>query len=154
VPRYNRSVLRHGILLGTLVLAACHSRIQEREQVEADLMQYLHDRTGLDLNALDVDVTKVLFENDQARATVSFHQKGDTSIGNSMLMIYTLSPRNGHWVVTGRSDSQGHGLGGTPNTQQDLPPGHPPVAQQLPAGHPPLDQGAVKPEKEAQGQPK
>jgi len=146
--RYNRSVLRHSLVFfGLLGLTAgCGKNIKTRDQVRSDLMEHLSTKTGLDMKALDVDVTKVTFEHDQAQATVSFHQKSDTSINGGMVMVYTLAPKNGHWVVVKRGDSQGHQFGGQPPPgNQDLPPGHPPVdatspanapAGPLPPGHP------------------
>jgi hypothetical protein len=116
-------------------------------------MDYLSKRTGLDLKSLDIDVTKVEFKNDQAKATVSFRPKGDTSIQGGMVMIYTLASKGGHWVVIGRSDSQGHGFGGAPVEPDNLPPGHP--ASGLPPGHPPVDaMPATPPDGAPQGQPK
>jgi len=120
------------------VVTGCRSNLENQDKVRADLMDYLSKRTGLDLESLDIDLTKVTFQNDQAKATVSFRPKGDTSIQGGMVMIYTLAPKEGHWVVIGRSDSQGHGFGGTPAEPNNLPPGHPP-ANGLPPGHPPVD---------------
>jgi hypothetical protein len=67
-----------------------------------------------------------------------------------MVMVYTMAPKNGHWVVVRRGDSQGHQFGGEPTpAEQNLPPGHPPVdgaaqgsagSDTLPPGHPPLAQ--------------
>lgn len=125
------------LIVAFCVLTGCRHNVENRDQVRADLMDYLSKRTGLDLKSLDIDVTKVDFQKDQAKATVSFRPKGDTSIQGGMVMIYTLAPKDGHWVVIGRADSQGHGFGGSP-AEPDLPPGHPP-ANGLPPGHPPVD---------------
>ena len=90
---------------------------------------------------------------------VGIYAKAATSVHDGMMMHYTLEDKEGHWVVVGRSDSQGHGMGaanpnlpgghppiGNPDTpvpQQPLPPGHPQVqgtppsdGQGLPPGHP------------------
>jgi hypothetical protein len=121
----------------TLSLAACRRSIENQEQVRGDLMEYLSSKVGLDMKTLDVNVTKVNFVNHEAHATVSFHQKDDPSVNRGMVMMYTLTPKDGHWVVKSRADSQGRGFGGT-SADQDLPPGHPPV-QDLPPGHPSVD---------------
>jgi hypothetical protein len=122
---------------------ACRKSIENKEQVRSDLMEYLSTKVGLDLKALDVDVTKVTFSSDEAKATVSFHQKNDSSIGSGMVMNYVLQAKNGHWVVKSRADSSGHGIG-NPSPDQQMPPGHPPV-QDLPPGHPsiPPDSSAI-----------
>lgn len=154
-PGYNREVPRFALLLivAFCILTGCRSNLENRDQVRTDLMDYLSKRTGLDLKSLDIDVTKVEFKNDQAKATVSFRPKGDTSIQGGMVMIYTLASKGGHWVVIGRSDSQGHGFGGAPVEPDNLPPGHP--ASGLPPGHPPVDaMPATPPDGAPQGQPK
>jgi hypothetical protein len=111
--------------------------MQSNDLVRSDLIEYLSTKVGLDMKALDVDVTKITFEDGQAHATVSFHQKNNSAIDSGMVMQYTLAPKGGHWVVTGRADSQGHGFSGSAN-DQSLPAGHPPL-QQLPPGHPSVD---------------
>jgi hypothetical protein len=111
-------------------------------------MQYFSTKIGLDLKTLDVDVTKVDFVNHEAHATVSFHEKNDPSVNRGMVMMYTLAPQNGHWVVKSRADSQGRGFGNT-SADQDLPPGHPSV-QDLPPGHPSVDSVAPNPPPRAQ----
>ena len=103
------------------------------------------------------------FDKNIAHATVTFSPKGASNIHDGIMMHYTLEDKDGHWVVVGRADSQGHGMGaanpnlpadhppmgpGTPfgdpkmPSQQSLPPGHPQVqgtpsgGQTLPPGHP------------------
>lgn len=140
------------LLLG-LVFLSCGSGMQSKEKVRADLTEYLSTKVGLDMKALDVDVTKVTFEDGKAHATVSFHQKNNPAIDSGMVMQYTLAPKGGHWVVTGRADSQGHGFSGSAN-DQSLPQGHPPL-QQLPPGHPSVDKMQSSPaEPPSQGQAK
>jgi hypothetical protein len=129
-------------LLVAVTAVACRKNIQDKDQVRRDLIEYLSTKVGLDLKALDVDVTKVTFTNDEALATVSFHQKNDPSIGNGMVMNYRLQPKDGHWVVKGRADSQGRGFQNAP-ADQNLPPGHPSV-QGLPPGHPSVDKMQLK----------
>jgi hypothetical protein len=123
------------------VLSGCRKNIENREQVRSDLVEYLSTKVGLDMKALDVDITKVQFTDGKAHATVSFHQKNDPSISQGMVMNYTLEEKSGHWVVTGRSDSQGHGVGGS-RPDEALPPGHPsvPGGGKLPPGHPSIPQ--------------
>lgn len=141
-PSYNRNVLRFQVLVLAVLslIAGCGRDIQNKEQVRADILDHLAKNTGLDLKSLDVDVSKVAFEKNQAKATVSFRPKGVSSINDGMVMVYTLEPRNGHWVVMGRADSQGHGFGASPS-DSGLPPGHPSV-NGLPPGHPSVNGSA------------
>lgn len=120
-------------------MTACGKNIETKERVRADLLEHLSKNAGLDVKALDIEITQLAFVNHQARATVSFRPKGVSAIDAGMEMIYTMKPENGHWVVVGRSDSAGHGMSGAPSGQ-DLPAGHPAVGpNQLPPGHPPID---------------
>ena len=140
------------LLLSFCLLAACGKNIETKEQVRADLLEHLSKNAGLDVKALDIEITQLAFVNHQARATVSFRPKGVSAIGAGMEMIYTMKPEDGHWVVVGRADSTGHGMGGAP-ASQDLPPGHPAVdPNQLPPGHPSID-GSAPPPNDAGGAP-
>ena len=136
----------------TLGLAACSRSIETKEHVRNDLMEYFSSKVGLDMKTLDVDVTKVDFANHEAHATVSFHQKDDPSVNRGMVMQYTLKPKDGHWVVKSRADSQGRGFGNS-SADQDLPAGHPAV-QDLPPGHPSVDSVEPAPPSAAPQEPK
>ena len=141
-----------------MLLAACSKDIQNTESVKQGVLDYLRARTaqtGLDVNSLQVDVTTVAFEKDQARATVSFKPKtGDG--GGPMLMNYVLDRKGGKWVVRGRTENglNPHG-GASPGTGagEAMPPGHPATGAEpplmpapgtpgptgtLPPGHPPI----------------
>ncbi len=158
------SLISVGLILLLGILAGCGSNIKTKERVESDLKTHL-EKVGLDVNRLDVSVTEVAFDKDIAHATVTFSPKGASNIHDCIMLHYTLQDKDGHWVVVGRADSQGHGMGaanpnlpadhppmgpgtpfGDPKTpsQQSLPPGHPQVqgtpspsdGQALPPGHP------------------
>ena len=114
------------------------------------VIDYLSQRTDLNMKMMQVDVTSVSFRQDEADATVSFRPKG--AAGGGMQMRYTLERQGGRWVVKGKgrpgAGQEPHGKmpaggmpgagqsphggampggmpGGTPNP--DLPPGHPAV---------------------------
>ena len=120
-----------------MLLAGCARDIQNTEAVRQGVIEYLRARTaqtGLDVNLMQVDITSVSFERDQARANVFIRPKtGDGSGG--MQIPYVLDRKGAKWVVRGRSDSSAnpHGTGAMPpggppmETPQPLPPGHPPV---------------------------
>jgi hypothetical protein len=94
-------------------------------------------QTGLDVSRMDVDVSGMTFERDQARATVVFRPKGSTE-GGGMTMNYSFDRKGDKWVVHGRQDSSvnPHGAGGLSTLPQagddaappTLPPGHPPTS--------------------------
>lgn len=120
------------ILLG--ILAGCGSDIKTKERVQSDLKTHLQ-KVGLDVERLDVAVTEVAFDKDMANATVTFSPKGATNVHDGIMMHYTLQAKDGHWVVVGRADSQGHGMGG-PSANPNLPAGHPPMGPGTPFGDP------------------
>lgn len=129
--------------------------MKTKEKVREDLMTHLR-KAGFNTQTLEVDVTKVAFEKNVAHASVSFRPRGSTNIHDSMVMNYTMEIRDGHWLVTGRADSSGHGMGQTmarAGQAGALPAGHPQVSTQdglgapapgtqpqfnLPPGHPAL----------------
>jgi len=114
-------------------------------------MDYLAQRTDLNMKMMQVDVTSVSFRQDEADATVSFRPKG--AAGGGMQMRYTLERQGSRWVVKGKghpgAGQEPHGkmpagqsphgamsggampggmpgaAAGTPNP--DLPPGHPAI---------------------------
>lgn len=134
-----------------LLLAGCSRNIDNGDAVREGVVDYLRARTaqtGLDVNLMQVDVTAVSFQQDEAHATVYFRPKGAANQGG-MQMSYTLDRKGEKWVVRARSGganphggaivpgaSPQEGAEGTPG----LPPGHPaagaPSSGELPPGHP------------------
>ena len=120
------------LAVAALVLAACSKDIQNPEAVKQGVVDYLKERAptmGLDMNAMDVVVGAISFEQDTARASVSFVPKGMPASGG-MNMDYVLERKGDKWAVKGRQMSPGsaHGdqpLPGLPSGS--LPPGHPPT---------------------------
>jgi hypothetical protein len=143
-------------LLAVLVcclLAACNRAPQDEGAVRQALQEHLSKNAGLDMNAVDMEITNLRFEGNTARAQVAFKPKAAPSEG--MQMSYTLERRGEKWVVQGRGAGHGGamgggmGSGGAPGAMQppaagELPAGHPPVSGsdkgtgELPAGHPPV----------------
>ena len=133
-----------------ILVSACSRNINNKEAVRQGVIDYLNKRsaqTGLDMKLIDVDVTSVQFQNNDARAAVSFNAKGAS--GGAMLMTYTLERHGDKWVVKGRAESgmNPHGVQGMPSpggdSLQPVPPGG--QGQPLPPGHPPVG-GATTPQ--------
>jgi hypothetical protein len=153
-----------------LLLCGCKKDIQNQEAVRQGVIAYLSKRA--DLLAMDVSVTSVSFQKDEATAQVHFQAKGNSSPGAGMTMEYVLERKDGQWVVKGRTGANAsHGangpavnpapgqgtapgaLDGMPSTPLSgggagsLPPGHPAVgggSQALPPGHPAISPGQQK----------
>ena len=130
------------LLLAVVSLGACSRDIQNSEAIRQGVVDYLKAKTaqtGLDVNLMEVDVTSVSFEKDQARASIYFRPKNGPQDGG-MQMNYVLDRKGDQWVVRGRTESGAnpHGLppGGAP--PQPLPPNHPSVGstESLPPNHP------------------
>jgi hypothetical protein len=161
--RYNAGVVLHRYILLLLVAAliACNRAPANEQAVRAGIIEHLSKNTGLDLQAMSVDVKNVNFQGSQATATVSFRPKSSPDAG--MSMNYILERRGEKWVVS-KSASSGHGPGTPPPMQSpatpgSLPPGHPPVGESpstgrgntgtnaLPPGHPPVGSQPQQPKK-------
>jgi hypothetical protein len=142
-------VKKFAFVAAALLLGACAKDIQNKQALKDGVIDYLNGRmssTGLDVRLMDVDVSSMSFERDQARATVVFRPKGSTE-GGGMTMNYSFDRKGDKWVVRGRQDSGAnpHGAGGLPAPGAmpgtSLPPGHPATGASpgtaLPPGHPP-----------------
>jgi hypothetical protein len=134
----------------TLLCTGCSRNIDNGDAVRAGVVDYLRARTaqtGLDVNLMQVDVTAVSFQKDEAHATVYFRPKGATNQGG-MQMSYTLDRKGDKWVVRARSGGASpHGGAMPPGMSPPgggegtgLPPGHPATGAapsgELPPGHP------------------
>jgi hypothetical protein len=131
-------------VLSSVISLSCGSRIHTKEKVQEAIIARLQEKSGLDMNGLDVTTTSVSFNRNMAYATVNFHPKSDPTVNGGMTMQYTLEDRDGKWVVVKVGDSQGHGLMGQPPASgTPLPAGHPPVNSmgQEPGGMPPPNSG-------------
>lgn len=130
----NRVVKRFWLVAAAFLAAACSRDIQNKEAVRAAVVEYLSAKagqTGLNMAQMDVEITSLAFERDQARAGVAFRLK-DGNDGGGMQMSYTLDRKGNKWVVRGRQDGANpHGAGGAiPGALPEgatMPPGHPVV---------------------------
>ncbi len=144
--------MRHlSLVFAAVLLPGCGNRaIQSEAAVRQGVIDYLSQRSDLNLSTMQVEVTSVSFRENEADASVSFRPKG--AAGDSgMTMRYTLERKGNRWVVKGRGQSQPghapHGMGQPPQGGQasgmpgssaqggaGLPPGHPPIGRPSGAG--------------------
>jgi len=133
------------LVVAGVLLVACSRDIQNSQAVRSGVLDYLtanQSKIGLNPDAMQIDVTSVSFQENEARATVVFRAKGAAD-STPMPMVYNLARDGNKWVVRGKAESGGSPHGGEAPGGQ-LPPGHPstgstPAPQgQLPAGHPPV----------------
>ena len=117
----------------TFVRRRCNRGIDNQEAVRKAILDHLSSRAGLNVAAMQIDVTAVTFRQNEADATVSFRPKG-TSGGAGMTMNYTLEKKGNAWVVKGKPDSGGMPHGATaPAPGTMMPSGHPDVGAKQPA---------------------
>lgn len=122
------------VLLLSIYLAACNRAPENKDVVRQAIMDHLAKNSGLDLKAMDVDVSNVNFQGDKATAVVSFKPKSSPDAG--MSMNYPLERQGGKWIVLKPAGSAGHGGAVAPPTSE--PPVGDPAGGALPPGHPPV----------------
>jgi hypothetical protein len=97
----------------TLCLAGCNRGVQNKEAVRQSIADYLKGKNM----AVNVDLTSVQFNGNQATAVVSIWPKA--APGQKMNMGYKLEQRDGKWAVVGRNE------GGSPHGGGAVPGGMP-----------------------------
>ena len=108
------------VLLPMLLLYGCAKDINNKDAIKEAVLKRLTSVSGLNMAGMDVDVTNVSFQGNQADAQVAFRAKGST---DSMLnMSYKLERKGDEWTVKSTSGGMSGG-GGT-----KMPPGHPPAS--------------------------
>jgi hypothetical protein len=109
-------------LLAALFLFGCTKDINNKEAVKEAVMKRLATVSGLNMSGMEVEISSVSFQGNEADAKVAFKAKGTN---DSMLnMSYKLERKGDEWIVKSSSGGMG-GMGGGSN----LPPGHPPASQ-------------------------
>ena len=137
-----------------LLSSACNRAAENKEAVKQGIVQHLQKNAALDVSQLNIDITNVRFQGNEATASVAINPKSAPNQG--MNMTYTLDRRGDKWEVRGRGAGHGGAMGGDTSggmlggMGQDgsgsgqLPPGHPSSgsgtnAGSLPPGHPPVN---------------
>ena len=87
-------------------LAGCNRGAKDNAEVRQGVMDYLSQKAGMNLAAMDITLTSVKINGSQADATVSFAAKGSGAA--QMTMQYHLEQKDNKWTVVGRQDSSQH----------------------------------------------
>jgi hypothetical protein len=93
-------------LLLLACLTGCKRGNQSNDAVRQGVMEYLQ-RIGINVGGMDLTVSNVKFNGNQADATVNMGVKGSGT--TSMTMNYHLAQKDNKWVVVGKQDSSQHG---------------------------------------------
>jgi len=121
-PRYNRIVRLIFPLLLILSLAGCqHGGSNNTDAVRQGVIDRLAQQK-FDMNAMDIKVSAVQFNGEQADATVSVGLKGKND-APPMSLRYHLEHQGAKWVVTGLSGNSSHGGAADPNGAATNPHG-------------------------------
>jgi hypothetical protein len=128
-----------------LWLASCNKDINNKDAVRNAVVDYLKSRSdfGLDLNQMDIEVSSLSFQKDQAQATIYFRPKQGGAEG--IPVKYVLDRKGNEWVVRSRGSASGggHNMGkplpgeGAETPKGAMPPRNTPA--EMPKGHPPVD---------------
>jgi hypothetical protein len=93
------------VVLATLLflIAGCQQKQGDNEAIQAAVRQHLSALGTLNLQAMDVDFTRISVQNNQASADVSFRPKAGAPADATMQVSYQLEKQNGNWKVTKKS---------------------------------------------------
>ena len=146
------------MFLGLLVLfAGCKKQVSDADAIRTGINQHLASLKTLNLDAMDMNITNVSIQGNQAQAQVEFKPKTGGPPGAGMEVAYSLEKQNGTWVVQTTQPAGGaiqhpapgenpHMNNGTPPSSgtmpnfRDLVPGNNGGASNsLPPGHPPIN---------------
>jgi hypothetical protein len=134
--------------------AGCKQKQNDDEAIRAAVRQHLASLATLNLQAMEMDFTKIAIQNNQASADVSFRPKTGAPAGAAMQVSYELEKREGAWKVVKKSVPGGtiehpnpnvnpHGQaaadsvhGKLPNFKEILGADDPNAGNALPPGHP------------------
>jgi hypothetical protein len=87
-------------------LAGCNRGVQSNDAVRQGVLDYLSQKAGMNVKAMEINLTTVKINGDQADATVTFSAKGVSA--PPMTMQYHLELKDNKWNVVGRQDSTQH----------------------------------------------
>jgi hypothetical protein len=100
------------VILLIFCLAGCNRAKRDTEAVRQGVVDYF-SQSGLNLAAMDVTMTSVQINGNQADAAVSISAKGGNA-SQGMQFKYHLEQKDSKWVVVGRQGGSAHGTGVAP----------------------------------------
>jgi len=150
-------------LIGLLVFfAGCKKQESDADAIRSGINQHLASLKTLNLGAMDMNITNVSIQGNQAQAQVEFKPKTGAPQGAGMQVAYSLQKQNGLWIVQNTQPAGGSiqhpgpgenphmngtspSSGSMPNFRDLVPGGGSSTA--LPPGHPPINgQGNTQPQ--------
>lgn len=136
------------------LFAGCKKQENDADAIRSGINQHLASLKTLNLDAMEMNITNVSIQGNQAQAQVEFKPKSGGPPGAGMQVAYALEKQNGVWVVQntqaagGAIQHPGPGenphmnsapsSGSMPNFRELVPGGGSGSSNSLPAGHPPV----------------
>jgi hypothetical protein len=144
------------------LFAGCKKQESDSDAIRSGINQHLASLKTLNLDAMDMSITNVSIQGNQAQAQVEFRPKTGAPQGAGMQVSYSLEKQNGLWVVQNSQPAGGSiqhpAPGENPHMNSNsTPPGSMPnfrdlvhggaSSNSLPPGHPPINgQGTTQPQ--------
>lgn len=136
------------------LFAGCKKQESDSDGIRTGINEHLSSLKTINLSAMDMNITNVSIQGNQAQAQVEFRPKTGGPPGAAMQVSYSLAKQNGLWVVQntqpmgGSIQHPGPGenphmnenapsSGSLPNFRDLVPGGGNPNS--LPPGHPPIN---------------
>ena len=136
--------------------SGCKKQESDADAIRSGINQHLAALKTLNLGAMDMNITNVSVQGDQAQAQVEFKPKSGGPPGAGMQVSYALQKQNGQWVVQTTQPAGGSiqhpapgenphmngaapSSGSMPNFRDLVPGGAGGNSSQLPPGHPPVN---------------
>ena len=147
-------LLSFALVFALVTLPGCKQASSDDDAIRAAVRQHLVSLGTLNLQAMDMDFTKVDVQKNQATADVSFRPKTGAPTGAAMQVSYRLEKQDGTWRVIKTAVAGGmiehpnpnanpHGQnvsgsvhGNLPNFKEILGTDDSGAGNTLPAGHP------------------
>jgi hypothetical protein len=142
-----------GLSAALLLGGGCKKQQSDNDAIRAGIMTHLNGLTGINVNAMVMDIKSVSINGNQAHAEVEFRPKTGAPPGAGMQVAYNLEKRDGAWVVqktqpmggmiqhpdpnqNPRQNQDVHS-GSLPNFSDIVSPAGAPPQGTAPASHPP-----------------
>jgi hypothetical protein len=149
-----RSACFFTVIVLLVFFAGCKKQESDADAIRSGINQHLASLKTLNLGAMDMDITNVSIQGNQAQAQVEFKPKTGAPQGAGMEVAYALEKQNGIWVVQNTQPAGGSiqhpapgesphmnttspAAGSMPNFRDLVPGGG--GSSNLPPGHPPIN---------------
>jgi hypothetical protein len=108
------------VLIACLVACKSANQSQNTDAVRQGVFDYLTQK-GMNVKGMDINLSNVKFNGNQADVTVGFGVKGTGQM--AMTKGYHLEMQGGKWVVIGSQGGDEHGKATTPDAGGAMPGG-------------------------------